>query len=91
MQLKLEQLKAALVPSPTRCLSEIHKLLPQLAERAYSVFISQVHEYTTRLGTTPTSPEEFVAHLQLLQQVEREHKAMDREFDKVRQGNFCHL
>ena len=90
LQLKLEQLKAALIPSPTRCLLEIHKLLPQLAEQAYSTFISRVHDYTRRLSTTPTSPEEFVAHLQLLQQVEKEHKAMDSEFDKVGDKQTLH-
>lgn len=84
LKLDLDQLKAALLPSPQRCLSELHNLLPQLAAAAYSAFMTRVSDYKKGLAQQPGNPEEFVAHMQLSAEVEAQRPAMDKQFDSVR-------
>lgn len=83
LKLELDELKTALLPSPQRCLSELHTLLPQLAAAAYSNFMNRVSDYRKRLGQQPASPEEFVAHMQLTAEIEAQRPVMDKQFDSV--------
>lgn len=83
LNLKLDRLKAALLPSPQHCLSKLHQLLPRLAATAYNSFMNKVSDYREHLGQQPSSPEDFVAHLQLVAEVEAQRPAMDKQFDAV--------
>lgn len=78
-----DRLSAALAPSPQRCISEIHALLPELARRACRGFVGEVRSLAEAVSRTPCSAEEFVAHLQLVRQVEGRRQELDRQHDNV--------
>ena len=44
-----QQLKAALLPSPTALMKQLSQLLPQAAAQLYNNFIVQIHEATFAL------------------------------------------
>ncbi|KAL3139803.1 hypothetical protein ABBQ38_004104 [Trebouxia sp. C0009 RCD-2024] len=54
-----QQLKAALLPSPTALLMQLGQLLPQAAAQLYSRFVEQVHSATSILRATTSSVEEY--------------------------------
>lgn len=83
LELHLSGLSSALAPYPQHCLSELHSLLPVLGAQAYQKFIARVREMTSGLERPPETAEEFVTHLQLMAQVEKDRPGMDKEYDQV--------
>lgn len=61
-----QQLKAALLPSPTALLAHLGQLLPQAAGQLYSRFVEQVHSATSILRATTSSVEDYVHQLAFL-------------------------
>ena len=61
-----QQLKAALLPSPTALLVQLGQLLPQAAAQLYSRFVEQVHSATSILRAATSSVEEYVHQLAFL-------------------------
>ena len=62
-----QQLKAALLPSPTALLAQLGHLLPQAAGQLYSGFIDQVHNATFVLRASINSVEDYVHQLGFLE------------------------
>eukprot|EP00891_Asterochloris_glomerata_P001497 jgi/Astpho2/1497/e_gw1.00026.129.1_t len=60
-----------LLPSPQRCLEEIHALLPQLAAQRYQELVEEVHGATRRLSAAPTTPAEMVSLLDFMASTEQ--------------------
>eukprot|EP00775_Hariotina_reticulata_P007079 gene7079-7292_t len=83
LYLQLHRLVSVLAPSPQRCLDGLHRLLPTLAASAHSQFINKVRDYKDQLCQQPTSAEEFVAHLHLIEEVEAQRPQLDKEFALV--------
>ncbi|KAL3154308.1 hypothetical protein ABBQ32_013793 [Trebouxia sp. C0010 RCD-2024] len=54
-----QQLKAALLPSPTALLMQLGQLLPQAAAQLYSRFVEQIHSATSILRATTSSVEDY--------------------------------
>ena len=62
-----QQLKAALLPSPTALLAQLGQLLPQAASQLYNNFIQQVHSAISILKAGISSVEDYVHQLAFLQ------------------------
>lgn len=61
-----QQLKAALLPSPTALLEQLGQALPQAAAQLYNHFIHQVHSATSVLRASISSVEDYVHQLAFL-------------------------
>ena len=61
-----QQLKAALLPSPTALIKQLGQLLPQAAAQLYNNFIVQIHEATFALKASISSVEDYVNQLSFL-------------------------
>lgn len=68
LRVDAQQLKAALLPSPTALLAQLGQILPQAAARIYNIFIEQLHGATTLLKTSITNVEEYVHQLAFLEE-----------------------
>lgn len=68
-----QQLKAALLPSPTALLAQLGQLLPQAAGQLYSNFIHQVHSATSVLKASISSVEDYVHQLAFLENLQACH------------------
>lgn len=66
VRLETAALKAALLPSPTKCLQQAFEVLPQLAHELYVVFIEEVHAVTAGLTRPLSAVEDFVDQLNLM-------------------------
>jgi hypothetical protein len=83
LQVHQARLAAALEPSPQRCISEVHSLLPDLARAACRAFVADVRSLADAVARPPGSAEEFVAHLELVRRVEARRQELDRRHDDV--------
>jgi len=83
LQVHQSRLSTALLPSPLRCISVIHGLLPELARAAYRAFTTEVRALVEAVERPPNSAEEFVAHLQLVRRVEGRRQELDGRHDHV--------
>ena len=68
-----QQLKAALLPSPTALLLQLGEALPRAAARLYSHFIKQVHSATSILKASIGSVEDYVHQLAFLANLQARH------------------
>ena len=68
LRVDAQQLKAALLPSPTALLAQLGQILPQAAARIYNIFIEQLHGATTLLKTSITNVEEYVHQLAFMEE-----------------------
>jgi len=62
-----EQLKTALLPSPTALLAQLGQYLPRAAAQLYAAFIDQVHSATSILKASISSVEDYVQQLAFLE------------------------
>lgn len=62
-------LKNVLLPAPTTCLSDMHKLLPDLAAELFHGFMDEVQSALSRLHQSSSSVEAYVEKIQFLQEV----------------------
>lgn len=60
-------LKDVLSPSPKGCLTDIEKLIPELAKAKNEELLSELNGATRNLTSTPKTVEEFVEYLEFLQ------------------------
>lgn len=66
LRVDAQQLKAALLPSPTALLAQLGKRLPQAAGQLYYAFVDQVHNATFVLRAGISSVEDYVHQLAFL-------------------------
>ncbi|EFJ52606.1 dynein heavy chain 7 [Volvox carteri f. nagariensis] len=69
--------KDAVIPSPTRCLEEMHAMLPALAADLFHDFMSTVQNALSRLQAPSSAVEEYVEKLQFLGEVRESEKRLD--------------
>lgn len=60
-----------MLPSPTTCLTALHRLLPSLAADLFSAFMGEVENALTRLKAPVSSVEEYVEKIEFLAKVRR--------------------
>lgn len=84
VRVSLTALKGALVPSPERCVSIIHQLLPALAYERYNQVVSVVHEYNRRLRSELGSVEDFIQLTENLAHVTGAFEELLAEADRAR-------
>lgn len=68
LRVDAQQLKAALLPSPTSLLARLGQILPSAAVRMYNIFIEQLHGATSLLKTSIANVEEYVQKLSFLEE-----------------------
>lgn len=84
VQLDLRGMKAAMLPSPQRCLDEIYALLPVLGSQYYQEFIEDVHMCYSKLSATPSSVDECVDWLEFLAATVERRDSFEHRQDNVR-------
>ena len=85
VRVNLVPANSSLIPSPERCLSIIHTLLPALAFEKYNGVVAQVHRYTRGLRGDLTSVQEFIAFLESLQHIALSYDELQLEAEGVRE------
>lgn len=78
------RLAAALAPSPARCTAQLHALLPALAADARGAFVAELRELVARASAAPASAEAFVAHGELVREIEGRRAELGRRQEHVR-------
>ena len=68
-----QQLKTALLPSPTVLMAQLGQALPQAAAQLYNHFIHQVHSATSILRASIGSVEDYVHQLAFLGNLKARH------------------
>ena len=69
VRVKSQQLKDALLPSPTEKYEEMARTLPELAADTYAAFISQVHDATAKLTARLDNAEDFVGQMAFISEL----------------------
>ncbi|GFR44385.1 hypothetical protein Agub_g5605 [Astrephomene gubernaculifera] len=75
--------KGAVIPSPTRCLQEMHAMLPALAADLFHDFMSTVQNALSRLQAPSSAVEEYVEKLQFLAEVREAEKRLDGACNEI--------
>lgn len=84
-----QQLKSALLPSPTALLAQLGQCLPRAAAQLYAAFVDQVHSATSILKASISSVEEYVQQLAFLETLKvRGLRTCISELSAAVVGNF---
>ncbi|KAL0228525.1 hypothetical protein RCL1_004668 [Eukaryota sp. TZLM3-RCL] len=86
---KLEALKAAFLPSPSKCISEIEDILPELAKQKNEILVSNFQSCSALLRAKPSTVGEFVDFLDHLSEAHSKLEIYRENFDEVKA--FYHL
>ncbi|DBB06681.1 TPA: hypothetical protein ACH3X1_012189 [Trebouxia sp. C0004] len=78
-----QQLKTALLPSPTALLAQLGQRLPRAAAQLYTAFIDQVHSATSMLKASISSVEEYVQQLAFLETLKANQSKVDEYYNQV--------
>lgn len=83
VRLEAAALKAALLPSPSRCLQQAFEALPELSHELYGAFIEEVHAVTAGLTRPLTAVEDFVEQLNLVNRMADRLPALEEKAAEV--------
>ena len=80
-----QKLNDKFLPSPIACLDKMYDLLPKLGHEAYTAFISEVHEATTKLSARLTSVGDFVEVLDFLGTCHERWPSYDKRMGEIKE------
>ncbi|KAG9402530.1 hypothetical protein AC1031_007140 [Aphanomyces cochlioides] len=84
VRVKTVDLKAALLPSPVRCLSELERILPILAEKHIATLLNYIESVATRIQRPASRDlESFVQYILNLKEVNDELPSKDHQAAQI--------